>query len=104
MSAGKLSDRIELQSATENNSFGSVTTTYTTVSTVFAYVKTQSGGEAFEAARVNAKETLRVKIRARADITTKWRIGWDGQYYNVTAVDRSESGYTWLTAQAVGAL
>ena len=106
MRAGDLQEQVILKQPTETNSFGSLTTTYAVVATVFAHVLTQRGDEAFEAARVNAKETIRIKMRYRADVTTKWRVEWRAQNYNITAVDRSmqRDGELWVTAQVLGAL
>ena len=105
MSAGKLDQQIGLKSLTETVSGGAITPSYTLAATVFGYVITQRGDEAFESARVNAKETIRVQIRYRADVTVKWRVSWQGQDYNIKAIDRSarRDGYLWITAQVVGA-
>src|SRR3954447_15219688 len=106
MKAGELDQRITLQSLSEQNDSGSLTHTYTDAATVWAKVISQRGSEAFEAARTNAQETIRVGIRYRSDVTDKWRPLWLGQTYNIVAVDRSmaRSGELWVTAQAVGAL
>jgi len=106
MRIGKLDQQITLQSLVETNDEGSLTQAWSTQATVYAHVKTQSGAEAFEAARVNARETIRVMIRYRTDVTTKWRMQWSGQNYDITAVDRSSrrSGELWLTAQVQGAV
>ena len=106
MLAGKLDKQIVLQSVTVTNDLGSVTETYATVATVFGHVITQKGEEAFESARVNAKETIRVMIRYRADVTVRWRIQYESQTYNIIAIDRSGSrkGELWMTCEAVGAV
>ena len=104
MRAGKLDQRIILQSLTETSEQGSLIPTYTTEDTVWAEVITERGTEAFQAARINARATIRVRIRYREDVTTKWRIDWEGQKYNITAVDRSmrRKGELWFTAECVG--
>lgn len=106
MNIGELDQRIKLQSLVEINDEGSLTQTWKTLEIVYGKVKSERGSEAFEAARTNARETIRVLIRYREDITTKWRLEWMGQFYSVTAVDRSahRRGELWLTAQLVGAL
>lgn len=106
MRTGKLDQQIVLQTLSETSSEGSLTRAWSTLATVFGHVMTQRGSEAFEAARVNARETIRVMIRYRADVTTKHRLQWAGQSYDITAVDRSgrREGELWLTAQVVGAL
>lgn len=106
MRSGALDQLITLQSLVETNDGGGLTQAWTTVEQVFAKVKTERGTEAFEAARVNARATIRVMMRYRTDITTKWRIEWMGEYYGVEAIDRSghRQGELWVTAQLVGAL
>lgn len=106
MESGSLDQQIILKSFSETNSFGQLTPAYTTVATVWAQVISQRGQEAFEAARVNAKETVRVKLRFRDDVTNKWRFVWEGQIYNITHTDRSSrrKGELWLTGEVVGAL
>lgn len=106
MKTGQLDQQIVIQSLSETSDAGSLTRAWSTLATVFGHVITQRGGEAFEAARVNARETIRVMIRYRADITTKHRLQWASQSYDITAVDRSgrRKGELWLTAQVVGAL
>lgn len=105
MQTGKLDQRIVLQELTETNNFGELVQTYTTVATVWADVISQRGAESFEAARINAVETIRVKIRYRDDIMTDWRIQWNGKNYNVIYLDQSErrKGETWMTCEVVGA-
>ena len=98
---GELDQRVTLKSpnAPQNQS-GKIVTTFTDVATVWAKVITQRGNEALEAARVNSHRAIRVRIRYRADVTTKWVLRWMGQDYNVTDLDASErrSGNLWLTA------
>lgn len=106
MRIGKMDQLIVLQSLVETNDEGSLTQAWATQATVYAHVKTQSGAEAFEAARVNARETIRVMLRYRTDVTVKWRLQWSGQNYDITAVDRSarRAGELWVTAQVQGAI
>ena len=106
MRAGDLDQRITLQSVSEENDSGSLIQTYNDMASVWAKVISQRGSEAFEAARTNARETIRVGMRYRSDVTDKWRLKWLGQAYNIVAVDRSmaRSGELWVTAQAVGAV
>lgn len=106
MNIGKLDQRVTIQELSETNNEGSLEQAWVDVDTVFAYVTSQRGGEAFEAARTNAKEIIRVQIRYRSDVTVKHRLEWLGQFYNITAVDRSmhRSGELWLTAEVQGAV
>ncbi len=99
---GELDQRVTLKQPAKANQSGQNVTTYADVDTVWAKVVTQRGNEAFEAARLNSRRTIRVRIRYRADVTTKWLIVWQGQSYNITDRDTSErrEGNLWLTAQA----
>jgi SPP1 family predicted phage head-tail adaptor len=101
---GKLDERIILQSLSETNNRGSLSQAWATVATVWAYIIQPKGNEAFESARLNASETIRVKMRWRDDVTVKWRLQWRGQNYSITHVDRSEykQGWLWLMASAKG--
>lgn len=105
MLTGKLDQQIDLQSPATINDGGDAKTTYTTVSTVFGQVTSQHGSEAFEAARMSARETIRVQIRYRDDVLTTWRIVWMNQNYSIKSVDRSmrRKGELWLTAEVSGA-
>lgn len=106
MQTGKLDQRIILQSVSETNDNGQLLLTYSTVATVWGKVISQRGNEAFEAARTNATETLRILIRHRDDVTNKWRVSWNDQFYEVINTDRSmrRKGELWLTARLLGAL
>lgn len=103
---GRLDQQIEIFSHAETNNGGALTPVYTSQGIVWAHVISQRGSEALESARVNAKETLRIMMRYRADVTNKWRITWNGQSYNIINTDRSQhrAGELWVTAQVVGAL
>lgn len=101
-----MTERVLVQQPTETNSYGSLTVSYATVRTVWAKVISERGQEALQAARINAKENIRVGMRYEDDVLVTWRIQWQGNSYNIIAVDRSmrQKGELWLTAQAVGAL
>lgn len=106
MQTGKLDQRIILQSLAETqNTFGETSLTYTTVATVWGRVISEKGQESFESARVNARETVRIAIRYRDDVTQKWRLQWGGQSYNVVYLDRTmrRQGELWITAELNGA-
>lgn len=106
MTSGELDQRIELLSPVEVNNAGSLEQSYSTVATVFGKVISQRGNESFEAARTNARAAIRVKLRYRSDVTTKWRLNWSGQNYNIVFRDPSErrQGWLWLTAEVKDAV
>lgn len=105
MQSGKLDQQVTLQEPTETNVDGDLTLTYGAAISVWAHVISQRGNEAFEAARTNARNTIRVAIRYRSDVTSKWRVNWNSQAYNITNLDASEkrNGMLWLTAELSGA-
>jgi len=106
MRVGKLDQKIVLLSPTESNVDGEATSSFSTAATVWGDVISERGTEVFEAARTNARETIRVNIHYRSDVTDKWRLTWQGQTYDIVYIDRAErrQGDLWLTAQLVGAL
>jgi len=106
MQSGNLDQLIKLYSLVETNDRGSLKLTYSLVGKVWAHVMSQRGTEAFEAARTNAKQTIRVKIRYNNSVNVKWKINWEGQDYNIIAIDRSNrrDGELWMTCQVVGAV
>lgn len=104
MMAGQLDQRISLLEKQEVNEGGSLKISYVEQATVWAQVISQKGAESFEAARVNARETVRIQIRYReADATM--RVRWLGQDYNIIYIDRSarRDGALWMTCEVVGA-
>ena len=110
MQAGERDQPVYLEQPTTTNVGGESTTTWTDASgnspptPDWAKIISQRGTEAFEAARKNAQETIRLCVNYRDDVTTTWRIKWNNQYYYVWAVDRSEKhdGNLWLTAEIRG--
>lgn len=107
MDIGKLDQRIDIQALTEANNGGELTRTYASIGETWAKVKSMRLTENFETGRINARETIKVYIRYRDDVTDKHRITWQGQDYNVIGVDRSlrrvGAGYIWMTCEVVGA-
>jgi len=103
---GKMDRLVTIQSLAETNTNGELVQVWTTVKSVWAQIAEPRGTEAFEAARMNATETVRIKIRYRDDVTVKNRLVIDSQNYDVVAVDRTErrKGYLWMTAKVTGAV
>lgn len=105
MRSGDLDEQITLQSVESVNNGGELELRTTDVATVWAKVISERGQEGFESARTNARSTVKLQLRFRADVTTEWRILWDGQQYEIVYADRSlrRHGELWLTARVVGA-
>lgn len=110
MQAGSLDQVIYLEYPVDTNAGGELTQEWLDASgesppvNDWAYIISERGSEAFESARRNATETIRLKLRYRDDVNTGWRIKWGDVYYFVTRVDHSQRrlGELWITAQAVG--
>lgn len=98
----KKDERITLETQSEVNILGNVEITFTELGAVWAGIKSQKGNEALEASRINATDTIRVCIKYRDDIGTKDRFLWRDNYYNITAIDKTDrrKGDLWITAQA----
>ena len=112
MAAGELDQQVFFESPLETNVDGEITTTWQDESGVsppendWAHVISQRGSESFEAARTNASAIIRAQVHYREDVKVTWRVLWEGEYYNITNVDRAQrrDGYLWLTAEVVGAV
>ncbi len=75
MNAGMLSYRVQIQQATETrDSYGAAIQTWNTVATVWASIEAISVREFFDAARINAEVTHRIRIRYRSNVTPAMRI------------------------------
>jgi len=111
MQAGKQDQLVYFESPTPTNTEGEAGTTWVDASgnsprtPDYALVITERGNEAFEAARLNSVRSIRCMVRYRADVETEWRVEWEGDKYNITAVDRSNrrAGELWITAELLGA-
>ncbi len=105
MASGDYDEIVQLQSKQEINEGGNLTVGYVTVDSPWAKIISQRGQESLEAARQNARQTIRVKLRHRDDVRIDWRLVWDGQNWNIKYIDNSErrKGHLWLTCEVVGA-
>lgn len=111
MQGGKLDQKIYFERLVQSYDRGEVkeefqpvdVTTDSPPETLYtpAYVQTARGTEAFSAAHIQAKKTIRVQIRYRDDVTSDWRFTWNGKTYYITDVDDvyRRKGELWLTAE-----
>jgi SPP1 family predicted phage head-tail adaptor len=102
MQSGNLDKKIYLQPLIETNQSGELQQSWDeTKPFTWAEILTQRGSESFEAARTNANEIIRVRIRYRSDIDSEWRVKRNDRFYYISAVDDSEKrkGFLWFTAQ-----
>lgn len=87
MDAGQLDQRVTLQSrsvATDAN--GQDTITWVDVATVWAQCQALRGREFFAAAQVQQEQTVKVRIRYRADVVQTMRLVWQGRAHDITGV------------------
>ena len=107
MQIGKLDQQITFQTLVETNVSGGITKSWASTSppdTVWAHVISERGSESFQSSRIDASETIRILVHYRADVTDKWRLLWNGNYYYIKYIDRSQrrDGELWMTAVAKG--
>lgn len=111
MKTGELDQLVYFESPVESNNEGSASTSWVDASGEsprapdYAKVITERGAEAFEAARTQSIRNIRCMVRYRSDVKTNWRVEWEGDKYNITAVDPSNrrAGELWFTAELIGA-
>lgn len=108
MRTGKMDQQIFFAALVETNTGGELVQTWPEDSPPdmeWAEVITPKGSQAFESARINSRETLRVRIHYRDDIIDTHRLRWENQIYYMKHIDRSQrrKGYLWFTAEVVGA-
>lgn len=89
MRAGDLIHRIDLQTrSVTRDAVGGDVVTWTTENTVWAAVEpiVRKSHESFSAQQVQVMADILFRIRYYPAITTAYRIGWNGGYYDITAV------------------
>lgn len=87
MQAGNLDQRITLQArSTAQDAAGQPTDTWLDVATVWAQVQAVRGREFFAAAQTQQEQTVKVRIRYRAGVTTAMRLLWEGRPHDITGV------------------
>lgn len=88
MNAGDLDRRITVQRCTEApDSFGQVIPTWSTLAVVWAKVERNGGGEKFATDQRTSRSEAAFTIRYRAGITPKMRVLFDGEVWEIEAVD-----------------
>lgn len=112
MDAGNRDQPVFFEQPTKTNVGGEMTITWADASGTspptpdWAKVLSEKGSEAFESARQNAKETIRLMVLYRDDVKTTWRVKFNDVYYYIKYVDHTmrRKGELWITAEALGAL
>ena len=103
ISAGELDKQIRIeQLTTERDAAGGVKEVWTTFASPWVKVVSSKGAESFEAARTNAKRTVKFKMRWRSGVLPTMRVVWNDQHYDIFEVDDSKrrEGELWITATA----
>lgn len=84
---GNLRERVTLQdSTTTQDGFGGTIHEWHDVAEVWARVEPMKQGEHLIAGGIQTVTDVLVHIRHRADVTTTWRLIWQGKTYNITGV------------------
>ncbi|PHA00939.1 head-tail adaptor protein [Bacillus pseudomycoides] len=89
MTPGKKNKRIILQKRStdyETDEEGNPLEPWQDVITIWAAVKPLKGREFWQAASVNAENTIRIEIRYRKDITNDMRILYDNRILEITNI------------------
>lgn len=102
MNAGRLRHRVNLAAPISTAGLdGHVSIIFGAGTDLWAEVSGQKGEESFAAARTESRRTIKVALRWRDDVSTAWRLTWNGETYDITDVDRSRRhlGELWLMCQ-----
>ncbi len=84
MRAGDLDRLITIEQPTESkDEYGAPTVIWTSFAQVWAGVRYDNGTEYFAAGQMNARIDAVFRIRHRAGITTKMRVAYDGEYFDI---------------------
>jgi len=89
MRAGRLSRRVAIQSVAETlNAYGEPIKAWTTAYTVYAQVTPLRGDERALNQQLVSRADTKFRIRYNSDmtITTKYRLVFDGENYDITAI------------------
>jgi SPP1 family predicted phage head-tail adaptor len=97
MNPGILRSRIIIEDkAIADNGFGGHSETWSTLATVWAKVEHLSGRELQMAQQISPNITYEITIRYRGDITTNYRINYNGQYFNIRDIKDLDNMHRWL--------
>lgn len=87
LEAGKLRNYVALQNYTESRTgSGFAQRTWSTYASVWAGVRTLSGGERLSSQQVGGTLTHEFSIRWRSGVHVDHRILWDGRYFDIKDV------------------
>ena len=96
----KFDHKITIQQPTETQSYGEVSTSYTTFSIVWAGIAslmgTRAGREYYAAKQIIDESMFTFTIRYIADMTTKMRILFNGNYYDIRDINNVDMKNVYL--------
>lgn len=85
--AKNMDERVTLQSRVAvTDAMGQAVITWTTQGLVWASVQALGAREFFAAAQTQQDDSIRVRIRHRADVDQTWRLLWRGLAYDITGI------------------
>ena len=95
-----LSERVTLQSqTTTTDGAGSISTTWTTVATIWARMKPVSAAQVALAGRDDGVREYDMIARFRTDVNSTWRVLWDGRKFDVRSVVNKDEQRIYITAR-----
>lgn len=100
ISAGSLKHRIRIERATETNTGGHVSKSWSNLVCTFASIKKISGGEGTVVNQQQAKGTYEIKIR-HYPVKETDRITYDGRTFNISDVDNVDEANVWTVITAI---
>ncbi len=82
-----MDDRVTLQRrVVVTDAMGQDAITWTDVATVWADVEGLRSREFFAAAQTQQEQTVKVRMRYRADVVQGWRLVWGGKGHDIVSV------------------
>lgn len=94
---GSLRQRVTIQTLTKTaDGIGGWTQSWATLATVWADLFPLSGREIYSQGQVQSPVTHKCVIRYRDDVTTKHRVSYNGNPYNIRAVLNLNERSEWL--------
>lgn len=91
MAAGRLRERVTIQTFTEaSDGGGGVTRTWSNLATVWAEVKPVRGSESKDGGRLAGLQTYLVTIRHRTGFDTSARLLWGSKYLNIRTMENRD--------------
>ena len=89
INAGQLTQRIELlEPVVSQDNLGAPDIVYRCAGITFAHVPMQRGSEVVASERNTERHQVVFVLRYRKDVQSDWRLAWQGDIYEISAVER----------------